>query len=231
MMSSEVTSAAAAAPAMMKEVEEELELGLSLGANTSTRNQHYCCRILTAKDFPPPESSSSSSSSQPSSQVVGWPPIRAFRMNSLHSSKPNNSASDVDACAADNKKNRRRGHGHGRTSCRFVKVNKDGDPIGRKVDLGAHASYETLAAAVDLMFRKPTAAPSSDCNSAEASKLLLVGGSSDFALTYKDKDGDWMLVGDVPYGMFLDTVKRLRIMRTSDASGLAPTFQPSASVS
>lgn len=30
-----------------------------------------------------------------------------------------------------------------------------------------------------------------------ASKLL--GGLSEFALTYEDKDGDWMLVGDVPW--------------------------------
>ena len=31
-----------------------------------------------------------------------------------------------------------------------------------------------------------------------ASKLL--DGSSEFVLTYEDKDGDWMLVGDVPWG-------------------------------
>lgn len=30
------------------------------------------------------------------------------------------------------------------------------------------------------------------------SKLL--DGSSDFVLTYEDKEGDWMLVGDVPWG-------------------------------
>ncbi|BBH10131.1 Leucine-rich repeat transmembrane protein kinase family protein [Prunus dulcis] len=50
------------------------------------------------------------------------------------------------------------------------------------------------------------------------SKLL--DGSFEFVLTYEDKDGDWMLVGDVPWGMFLGTVKRLRIMRTSEANGL-----------
>ena len=31
-----------------------------------------------------------------------------------------------------------------------------------------------------------------------SSKML--DGSSDFVLTYEDKDGDWMLVGDVPWG-------------------------------
>ena len=33
---------------------------------------------------------------------------------------------------------------------------------------------------------------------AKISKLL--DGSLEFALTYEDKDGDWMLVGDVPWG-------------------------------
>lgn len=32
----------------------------------------------------------------------------------------------------------------------------------------------------------------------QRSKLL--DGSSEFVLTYEDKEGDWMLVGDVPWG-------------------------------
>lgn len=28
----------------------------------------------------------------------------------------------------------------------------------------------------------------------------LLDSSSEFVLTYEDKDGDWMLVGDVPWG-------------------------------
>ncbi|KAI3525025.1 hypothetical protein L1887_03696 [Cichorium endivia] len=43
-------------------------------------------------------------------------------------------------------------------------------------------------------------------------------------LTYEDKDGDWMLVGDVPWEMFVDLCKRLRIMKGSEAIGLAPRF-------
>jgi len=34
-----------------------------------------------------------------------------------------------------------------------------------------------------------------------------------------------MLVGDVPWRMFINSVKRLRIMGTSEASGLAPRRQ------
>lgn len=36
---------------------------------------------------------------------------------------------------------------------RFVKINMDGVPIGRKVDLKAHGSYGKLAAAVDHLFQ------------------------------------------------------------------------------
>nr|AFK46390.1 unknown [Lotus japonicus] len=49
----------------------------------------------------------------------------------------------------------------------------------------------------------------------------LIHGSEN-VLTYEDKDGDWMLVGDVPWKMFIDTCRRLRIMKSSDAIGLAP---------
>ncbi|WRX22528.1 AUX/IAA domain - like 10 [Theobroma cacao] len=43
---------------------------------------------------------------------------------------------------------------------------------------------------------------------------------SDYAPTYEDKDGDWMLVGDVPWDMFVTSCKRLRIMKGSEARGL-----------
>ena len=37
-----------------------------------------------------------------------------------------------------------------------MKVNMDGIAIGRKVDLGAHNSYETLAQALEDMFNERT---------------------------------------------------------------------------
>lgn len=37
----------------------------------------------------------------------------------------------------------------------FVKVKMDGVPIGRKVDLSAHSSYETLAQSLEDMFNEP----------------------------------------------------------------------------
>ncbi|XP_072964251.1 auxin-responsive protein IAA10-like isoform X2 [Typha angustifolia] len=181
------------------------------------------------------------SAHRPIPMVVGWPPVRAFRMNSLFNlSKDSNQEVDATNPKKTNHNSSISGNGScikegsgindqerkSRTSASslFVKVNMDGDPIGRKVDLNAHHSYESLASSLELMFHKPTMPlGASSSYVAKASKLL--DGSSEFALTYEDKDGDWMLVGDVPWGMFLETVKRLRIMRTSDANGLAPRFR------
>nr|XP_007135710.1 hypothetical protein PHAVU_010G151700g [Phaseolus vulgaris]ESW07704.1 hypothetical protein PHAVU_010G151700g [Phaseolus vulgaris] len=45
---------------------------------------------------------------------------------------------------------------------------------------------------------------------------------------YEDKDGDWMLVGDVPWEMFVESCKRLRIMKRADAKGFG--LQPKGSL-
>ncbi|XP_029119814.2 auxin-responsive protein IAA13 isoform X3 [Elaeis guineensis] len=168
----------------------------------------------------------------PSSQmVVGWPPIRAYRMNSLVNQSKDNTSSNAGVITAHKKTNESSNNHPKEVIARelekkrglagkslFVKVNMDGDPIGRKIDLNAHSSYETLAVALEAMFHKSTGGLGASRHVSRTSKLL--DGSSKFTLTYEDKDGDWMLVGDVPWGMFLSTVKRLRIMRTSDSSGL-----------
>nr|GME04867.1 auxin-responsive protein IAA8-like [Ipomoea batatas] len=54
------------------------------------------------------------------------------------------------------------------------------------------------------------------------SKLKDLLNGSEYVLTCGDKDVDWMLVGDVPWEMFIDTCKRLRIMKSSDSIGLVP---------
>nr|XP_010933144.1 auxin-responsive protein IAA10 isoform X1 [Elaeis guineensis] len=173
--------------------------------------------------------------------VVGWPPIRAYRMNNIINQSKDNTSSNAIVTMTPKETNEssknitkeviakeleKKGGLAGNSL--FVKVNMDGDPIGRKVDLNAHWSYETLAAALEAMFDKPTSALGASICGSRTSKLD--DGSPEFSLTYEDKDGDWMLVGDVPWGMFLSTVKRLRIMRTSDTNGgLAPRLHSSKS--
>lgn len=91
----------------------------------------------------------------------------------------------------------------------FVKVNMEGIPIGRKLDLMSHDGYHTLVSTLSHMFKVPILCP--DVNYKHISE-------KEHILTYEDKDGDWMLVGDVPWEMFLSTVKKLRITKADDGS-------------
>ncbi|XP_037457506.1 auxin-responsive protein IAA20-like [Triticum dicoccoides] len=84
-------------------------------------------------------------------RLVGWPPVKS----------------------ALRQRSRSNG-GH-------VKVKMEGVPIGRKVDLCGHASYDELHHTLHLMFPSPA------------------HQGDPYAVTYEDGDGDWMLVGDVPW--------------------------------
>jgi auxin-responsive protein IAA len=158
--------------------------------------------------------------------VVGWPPIRSFRKNlaSSSSSKPapesQNAAPDkistkkpVETCSKG----------------LFVKINMDGVPIGRKVDLKAYDTYDKLSSAGDELFRGLLAAQRDSCGGglhqkkAEEEKAItgLLDGSGEYTLVYEDNEGDRMLVGDVPWHMFVSTVKRLRVLKSSELSGLS----------
>jgi auxin-responsive protein IAA len=113
---------------------------------------------------------------------------------------------------------------NGKVQVGFIKVNMDGVAIGRKVDLNAHSSYENLAQTLEDMFFR-TNPGTVGLTSQFTKPLRLLDGSSEFVLTYEDKEGDWMLVGDVPWRMFINSVKRLRVMKTSEANGLAARNQ------
>ncbi|KAL7081176.1 hypothetical protein ACP275_14G022900 [Erythranthe tilingii] len=86
----------------------------------------------------------------------------------------------------------------------YVKVSMDGAPFLRKIDLKLYNNnkngYTELLNGLERMFN------------------FRIG--SEYATAYEDKDGDLMLLGDVPWDMFMATCKRLRIMKGSDARGL-----------
>uniref|UniRef100_A0A452Y4W3 Auxin-responsive protein n=1 Tax=Aegilops tauschii subsp. strangulata TaxID=200361 RepID=A0A452Y4W3_AEGTS len=109
-------------------------------------------------------------------QVVGWPPVRSFRKNAL-------------AAAASSK-------------TKFVKVAVDGAPYLRKVDLKAYAGYtssasydQLLATLQDKFISHLTVRKLGN----EEMKLVDAVSGTEYVPTYEDKDGDWMLVGDVPW--------------------------------
>ncbi|XP_006664715.1 auxin-responsive protein IAA31-like [Oryza brachyantha] len=131
-------------------------------------------------------------------QVVGWPPVRSYRKSCLQTSGRSKPA--AEAPPQQQKEEAAGGL--------FVKVSMDGAPYLRKIDLKMYKGYRELREALEAMFL---------CFSGAGDAAVC---PSDFAVTYEDKDGDLMLVGDVPFEMFISTCKRLRIMKGSEARGL-----------
>jgi|UniRef100_A0A2N9IZC5 auxin-responsive protein IAA len=141
------------------------------------------------------------------SQVVGWPPVRSYRKNMMAQKNTSEEGEKASSGAA------------------FVKVCMDGAPYLRKVDLKMYKSYQELSDALAKMFSSFTMGnygAQRMIDFMNENKLMDLLNSSEYVPTYEDKDGDWMLVGDVPWEMFVDSCKRLRIMKGSEAIGLAP---------
>lgn len=165
---------------------------------------------------------SDSSSTSPKSTVVGWPPIRSYRKNTLAAQPISFEDGDeeeqwegvIEAPASFVQI-------QGNSNPLFVKVNMEGVPIGRKIDLNTRNGYKSLALALEDMFHRPANFQENGFFG-PLKKSWLVEDCSDYLLTYEDKEGDWMLVGDVPWRMFVTTVKRLRIVKTSEGNGLGP---------
>ncbi|TVU00561.1 hypothetical protein EJB05_36546 [Eragrostis curvula] len=124
-------------------------------------------------------------------QVVGWPPVRSYRKNTL-------------AATANATKAKAEDDGRSETGCCYVKVSMDGAPYLRKVDLKTYSSYEDLSLGLEKMFSCFITGKSSPCKSSRGDRL---GDGSradalqdqEYVLTYEDKDADWMLVGDLPW--------------------------------
>ncbi|KAM7255727.1 hypothetical protein ACFE04_008625 [Oxalis oulophora] len=163
--------------------------------------------------------------------VVGWPPIRSFRKNlatSSSSSKlPNPESQNGISSSNDKIPNDKNPFETVPKKSMLVKINMDGVPIGRKVDLNVYGSYGKLATAVDELFRDLLAAQRDSSaggimKTVEDEKAItgVLDGSGEYTLVYEDNEGDRMLVGDVPWQMFALTVKRLRVLKSCDVSAL-----------
>ncbi|XP_057446012.1 auxin-responsive protein IAA31 [Lotus japonicus] len=127
------------------------------------------------------QSESAYNSTPPREETFDWPPIKSTLRSTLVEKQNHRS----------------------QTPSLFVKVYMEGIPIGRKLNLLEHHSYDGLVKSLGHMFRTIILCPNSQPNN-----------SGNFhVLTYEDQEGDWMMVGDVPWEMFLTSVKRLKITR------------------
>uniref|UniRef100_A0A5B7BPP2 Auxin-responsive protein n=1 Tax=Davidia involucrata TaxID=16924 RepID=A0A5B7BPP2_DAVIN len=160
---------------------ETVDLNLGSSSVVDCRDEDY-----SSADQSENEISGPSKPPAAKTQVVGWPPVKSFRKNTMK-------------------------------SCKYVKVAVDGAPYLRKVDLEMYTSYQQLLSSLEDMFTCFTIR-----NYVNESKLMDPVNGAEYVPTYEDKDGDWMLVGDVPWKMFVESCRRLRLMKSSEVIGLAP---------
>ncbi|KAJ6799981.1 auxin-responsive protein IAA17-like [Iris pallida] len=205
--------------------ETELRLGLP-GSESPDRNPLPVGPSSGSKRDQHQHPSSASSAPASKAQVVGWPPVRKFRRDKVATTNQNQNQNQPTEKNKKKMKEEEDVDG-GEIGSLYVKVSMDGAPYLRKVDLKMYKNYKDLSAVLDTMFSCFTAG---QCGSHDVqerdglreSRLRDLLNGSEYVLTYEDKDGDWMLVGDVPWEMFTNSCKRLRIMKSSDAIGLAP---------
>ena len=72
-------------------------------------------------------------------QVVGWPPVRNYRKNTLAAATASRSKAPAEEAASG-------------AGPMYVKVSMDGAPYLRKVDIKMYSSYEDLSLALEKMF-------------------------------------------------------------------------------
>ncbi|MED6158615.1 hypothetical protein PIB30_034347 [Stylosanthes scabra] len=183
-------------------------------------------------------SNNSSQKRSAAGPVVGWPPIRSFRKNNASGSTSNSkpplgshhhnqhkhhhhhlNLNVEDKVANTTNKEHVNNISGSPNKGMFVKINMDGIPIGRKVDINAYDSYDKLSSVVDHLFRDLLSVQKQ--KQEEEEKTMILDGSGEYTLIYEDNDGDKMLVGDVPWHMFASTVKRLRVLKKSDLAALS----------
>ncbi|KGN60094.1 auxin-responsive protein IAA20 [Cucumis sativus] len=126
-------------------------------------------------------------------KAVGWPPIASWRKRHLHGLQQGGPGSDNYWMEED--------EDDGIVfNPKYVKVKMEGVPIARKIDVGMYNSYQTLKTASINMFSDSCY---QKCGNSNAS----------LTLTYQDKEGDWLLAGDLPWQNFVESVQCMKIIR------------------
>lgn len=188
----------------------ELTLG---GENMAGETKKGCCC---------PPSSSHDSDAGPAVHrgdvlpVVGWPPVRSFRRNLANGSSSKQSLEQQqqndDEASCDKAKQ----------TCKrspLIKINMDGIPIGRKINLSAYDSYQKLSSAVQDLFCGFLQAQNDESRGRGAEEKMFSGlldGTGEYTLVCEDSEGGRTLVGHLPWNVFVSTAKRLRVMESSE---------------
>lgn len=122
-------------------------------------------------------------------QTVGWPAINTWRKKQYH---------DQGGWITTINNDRNKVIVGGSRNSMYVKVKMEGVAVGRKVDLRLYDSYQHLTHNLLQMF----------------AKYQNPGNNSTrFTILYQDSEGHWMLAGDVPWKLFVETVQRIKIQK------------------
>ncbi|KAL6212528.1 hypothetical protein ACLB2K_009729 [Fragaria x ananassa] len=183
-----------------------------------------CSVPATASKFPTSAAANGSDEKSKSrisqAPVVGWPPVRSFRKNLANKSSLAKPASDQSPHETLKEESKGKSVDCNTKEHMFVKINMEGVPIGRKINLKAYDSYEKLSSAIDHLFQGLLAAQRDYSAVEKENKEETKAISDSYTLLYEDNEGDRMLVGDVPWNMFVSTAKRLRVLKSSELSTL-----------
>ncbi|CAL4988659.1 unnamed protein product [Urochloa decumbens] len=160
----------------------------------------------------------------PLPSTIGWPPVHTSRRNIVTAMQVTKTGGAT--IVADGPKGSTTTHAGGRKDAAaatdstvvatrpqanmFAKVHLEGQTIGRKINLRAHSSYDSLSRVLTKMTRNFFCP--ADCSSANTGEEDLPN-SDKFIFLYEDFEGDRMLVGDVPWELFLESAKRLYIVQ------------------
>ncbi|RZC62019.1 hypothetical protein C5167_023782 [Papaver somniferum] len=145
--------------------------------------------------------------------IVGWPPVKSWRRKFHHHYQNQHPPQfqhhqEIADGTLDNNDHVDAANGDGATNSMYVKVTMDGMGIGRKINLRLHQSYQTLTTTLINMFGKYENNGLQGLDEVERQP---------YTLTYQDGEGDWLLVGDVPWKTFIQSVKRLKILKESSS--------------
>lgn len=124
--------------------------------------------------------------------IVGWPPIKSYRKKLC---QQNDAQHHHLPCRGRNFPAVENGGACGGLRSMFVKVQMEGFLITRKIDLKLYQSYQSLTYSLLTMFGK-------------GQDII-----DSYKLTYQDREGDWLLAGDVPWRTFIRSVQRLKLIR------------------
>ncbi|EES09626.1 putative auxin-responsive protein IAA29 [Sorghum bicolor] len=94
---------------------------------------------------------------------------------------------------------------------RFVKVFMQGEVVGRKINLATHQNYASLSFTLKRLGNNYSM-PSCELNGLGNKEVDGPSDDNNFILFYDNVDGDRFFLGEVPWEIFVISVKRIYIV-------------------